>query len=76
LEEIALLATGSGRYRHSREELVPLWTDPWCAIPLGIVIPRLLRDPQAVDSLSQNTVAAYSLTPQAVHRLRAWQHSA
>ena len=75
LREIALLTTGSGRYRGSREELVPLLTDPWCAIPLGVVIARLLRDPAAASRFSETTVAAYSLTPRAIHRLRAWHHA-
>jgi len=76
ISEIARLATGSGRYRGSREELVPLWIDPCCAIPIGVVITRLLRDPHAVATFSKSTVDAYSLTPKAIHRLRAWQHSA
>jgi predicted ATP-grasp superfamily ATP-dependent carboligase len=76
LREVGLLALSSGRYRGSREELVPLLTDPWCAIPLGVVVARLLRTPQAATRFSQTTVAAYSLTPQAIHRLRAWHHAA
>jgi glutathione synthase/RimK-type ligase-like ATP-grasp enzyme len=75
LREIALLVSGSGRYRSSREELVPLLTDPWCAIPLGVVLARLLRDPQAAATFSNGAVAAYSLTPAAIHRLRAWHHA-
>ncbi len=76
LREIGLLASGSGRYRGSREELVPLLTDPWCAIPLSVVVARLLRAPQAAATFSSTTVAAYSLTPAAIHRLRAWHHAA
>jgi predicted ATP-grasp superfamily ATP-dependent carboligase len=76
LREIGLIAFGSGRYRGSREELVPLLTDPWCAIPLGVVVARLLRAPEAAARFSETTVAAYSLTPSAIHRLRAWQHAA
>jgi predicted ATP-grasp superfamily ATP-dependent carboligase len=76
LREIALLAFGSGRYRGSREELVPLMTDPWVAIPLAVVMARLLLTPQAAIRFTDSTVAAYSLTPQAIHRLRAWQHAA
>jgi predicted ATP-grasp superfamily ATP-dependent carboligase len=76
LREIGLLASGSQRYRGSREELVPLLTDPWCAIPLGVVVARLLRRPQAAARFSSTTVAAYSLTPAAIHRLRAWHHAA
>jgi predicted ATP-grasp superfamily ATP-dependent carboligase len=75
LREIALLAFGSGRYRGAREELVPLVTDPCCAIPLGFVVLRLLRRPQAAARLAETTVAAYSLTAPAIHRLRAWQHA-
>jgi predicted ATP-grasp superfamily ATP-dependent carboligase len=73
LREIGLLAFNSGRYRGAREELVPLLTDPWCAVPLGHVAARLLRNPAAAARFSDTTVAAYSLTPQAIRRLRAWQ---
>jgi predicted ATP-grasp superfamily ATP-dependent carboligase len=76
LREIALLAFGSGHYRGAREELVPLVTDPWCAIPLGFVVLRLLRRPEAAARFSDTTVKAYSLTTPAIHRLRAWQHAA
>ncbi len=76
LREIGLMTLSSGRYRGSREELVPLLTDPWCAIPLGVVVARLLRAPKAAARFADSTVAAYSLTPQAIHRLRAWQHAA
>jgi predicted ATP-grasp superfamily ATP-dependent carboligase len=76
LREIGLLASSAGRYRGSREELVPLLTDPWCAIPLGVVVTRLLRNPATAARFSDTTVAAYSLTPQAIHRLRAWRHAA
>ena len=75
LREIGLLAFDSGRYRGSREELVPLKTDPSCAVPLGMVAARLLRDPAAASRFSDTTVAAYSLTPRAIQRLRAWQRS-
>jgi predicted ATP-grasp superfamily ATP-dependent carboligase len=76
VREIGLLAASAGRYRGSREELVPLLTDPWCVIPLGVVVTRLLRHPAAAARFSDTTVAAYSLTPQAIHRLRAWRHAA
>jgi predicted ATP-grasp superfamily ATP-dependent carboligase len=76
LLEILKLATSSGRYRGTREELVPLWTDPWLVIPLAVMVTKLLRAPETAARLSETTVAAYSLTPKAIHRLRAWQHSA
>jgi predicted ATP-grasp superfamily ATP-dependent carboligase len=76
LKEIFLLATDSGRYRGTREELVPLWSDPWCAVPLGFVASGLLFHPQAAARLSDSTVAAYSLSPAAIRRLRAWRQAA
>jgi hypothetical protein len=63
--------TGSGRYRGTREDLVPLLTDPWCAVPFAVVVTRLLRAPDAAERFSQTTGAAYSLTRQAIGRLRA-----
>ena len=75
LSEMIRLASNSGRYRGTQEELVPLWTDPCCVIPLAVVAARLLRAPRAAAGLSDSTVAAYSLTPRAIHRLHAWQHS-
>src|SRR5882757_7477611 len=76
LREIALLATGSGRYRGARDELGPLLTGSWCAVALGVVTAGLLRTPAAPARFSETTVAAYSLTPLAIHRLRAWHHAA
>jgi biotin carboxylase len=76
LREIGLLAFGLGRYRGSREELVPLLTDPWCAIPLGVVVARLLRAPETAARFSETAVAAYSLTAPAIRRLRAWHDAA
>jgi hypothetical protein len=75
LKEIALLAFYAGRYRRTGEELVPLWTDPNCAIPLAVVVAKLMLAPESAAKISQSTVAAYCLTPKAIHRLRAWQHS-
>jgi len=74
--EILKLAASAGRYRGTREELVPLWTDPPIVIPLAAVITKLLLKPENAARLSETAVAAYSLTPNAIHRLRAWQHSA
>jgi predicted ATP-grasp superfamily ATP-dependent carboligase len=74
--EVLKLATSTGRYRGTHEELLPLWTDPWVVIPLAVVITRLLRAPDSTARFSQSAVAAYSLTPQAIRRLRAWQPSA
>jgi predicted ATP-grasp superfamily ATP-dependent carboligase len=76
LMELLRLATSTGRYRGTREELIPLWTDPPLVIPLAVVIANLLLAPQSAARLSHGAIAAYSLTPKAIHRLRAWQQSA
>jgi len=76
LLEIFKIATSTGRYRGTREELVPLWTDPCVVMPLAVVIIQLLRAPETAARFSETAVAAYSLTPKAIQRLRAWQHSA
>jgi hypothetical protein len=73
IREIGLLVTRSGRYRGTIEELVPLRTDPCCALPLAIVITRLLRAPGAAARFSATTIAAYSLSPAAIRRMQAWQ---
>jgi predicted ATP-grasp superfamily ATP-dependent carboligase len=76
LKEMVLLACAGGRYRGTREELVPLWTDPWVAVPLAVVATQLLYAPDRAAGVSEATVAAYSLTPEAIQRLHAWQQCA
>jgi hypothetical protein len=41
-----------------------------------VVVARLLRAPEAAGRFSETTVAAYSLTPPAIRRLRAWHDAA
>jgi predicted ATP-grasp superfamily ATP-dependent carboligase len=72
LLELILLARGAGRYRDSIEELVPLATDPYCIIPLAVVLGKLLMSPTSSTRLSRDTIETYSLTPAAIKRLRAW----
>jgi hypothetical protein len=73
LREIGLLVSDSGRYQGTTEELVPLHTDPWCALPLAVVIAKLLSAPGAAARFAQAAVAAYSLSPAAIRRMHAWQ---
>jgi predicted ATP-grasp superfamily ATP-dependent carboligase len=72
LRELILLARGSGRYRGSIEELVPLPTDPFCVIPLAVVLAKLLMSPTSSSRLSRHTIDTYSLSPTAIKRLREW----
>lgn len=72
LRELTLLARGAGRYRGSVEELAPLATDPFCIVPLGVVLAKLLLSPASASDLSRHTIESYSLTPVAIERLRKW----
>jgi hypothetical protein len=38
-----------------------------------VVAAKLLRSPEAAARFSETTVAAYSLPPSAIRRLREWQ---
>jgi hypothetical protein len=73
LFELALLARGAGRYRGATEELTPIRTDPWSVVPLGFLTATLLLAPSAVARLSEQTVSAYSLSPDAIRRLHEWR---
>jgi hypothetical protein len=57
LSEILKLAASVGRYRGTREELVPLWTDPPVVIPLAVNITKLLLAPENAARLSETAVA-------------------
>jgi predicted ATP-grasp superfamily ATP-dependent carboligase len=72
VRELILLARASGRYRGSIEELVPLGRDPFCIVPLTMVLAKLLASPSASDRLSHHTIESYSLSPLAIKRLHAW----
>lgn len=72
LRELVLLLCGAGRYRGSVEELVPLLTDPYCIVPLGVVLGKLLVSPASAFDLSRHAVETYSLTLAAIDRLRTW----
>lgn len=71
LAELALLLRGSGRYQDAAEELTPLRTDPWSAIPFSLVATKLLFNPASAGPMAGGTVRAYSLTATTVNQLRA-----
>jgi len=72
LRELTLLARCAGRYRGSVEELVPLAADPFCIVPLGGLLAKLLTSPASASDLSRHAIESYSLTPVAIERLRKW----
>lgn len=54
----------------SREVLTPIVADPPSLIPFSVAVGSVLSRPAAVSSLATRTVGAYTVTPQAVDRLR------
>ena len=72
LRELALLAFSAGRYRGAIEELLPLATDPYGVAPLAVVLGKLLWSPDSASDLSRQTIGSYSLTPDAIGRLKTW----
>jgi predicted ATP-grasp superfamily ATP-dependent carboligase len=69
LAELALLLRGSGRYRDAAEELTPVHTDPWSAVPFGLVAAKLLLNPASAGRIAASTVRAYRLQAKSVRRL-------
>lgn len=72
LKELILQACGSGRYRGSIEELVPLTKDPFFVVPLAVVLAKLLMSPAAPRGYPAMRSRPISLSPGATARLRAW----
>jgi predicted ATP-grasp superfamily ATP-dependent carboligase len=70
IREAMLLATASGRYRGTIEELTPLRTDRASAIPLIAVAFRLLVSPKSAARMTVDTVRNYSLTSETIGRLQ------
>lgn len=69
LRELMLAACGRSLYGDGIEELLPLRVDPIGAIPLGIVLTRVLGNPASARELSARTVASYSLGVDGMRRI-------
>ena len=52
------------------EELTPVHTDPWSAVPFGLVDAKLLLNPASAGRIAGSTVRAYRLPAKAVRLLR------
>jgi hypothetical protein len=74
--EAILMATGRGRYKATLEELLPLRTDPKSAVPLAVVVIRLLRSPKSSARMTGDTVRNYCLTLDTIRRLQGWNAEA
>jgi biotin carboxylase len=62
-------AIAAARDGQSREVLTPLRADPPSAIPLAVVLARLLLRPRAAAGLASSAVDAYSVGPDAIARV-------
>ncbi len=69
LVELAGAALRRDHYRASREALTPVLRDPPSAAPLVFVLARALFSPARATRLARDTVARYSITPEAIARV-------
>jgi len=67
--ELLRLIAHQGQYEGSRECLTPVLHDPPRAIPLAIVLGRILFFPRSAERLAGAAVRAYSITPDAIERV-------
>ena len=59
--ELARAMTHRGRYRGSREGLLPLRDDPPSIVPLAAVLGLLMASPASATNLAHGTIARYAL---------------
>ena len=57
-------------HQDAAEELTPVHTDPWSAVPFGLVDAKLLLNPASAGRIAGSTVRAYRLPAKAVRLLR------
>ncbi|MDA0834418.1 MAG: hypothetical protein O2955_15960 [Planctomycetota bacterium] len=66
---------GKGVYRHSSDELVRLFDDPYCLIPAVAVTGQLFFQPRCAGRMIAQAVDNYGLTAAAVDRIRQLPHN-
>ena len=69
LAELARAVARVGKYRDSTEQLTPVLRDPPSAIPLFVVLARLLALPASASAISAQTVDRYAVPPESISRL-------
>ena len=69
LRTLSATAARQGVFAHSAEVLTPVIRDPPSLIPLLRVATALLARPASAAQISGRTIAAYSVTQQAITRL-------
>ncbi len=69
LAQVGAALARRGPFSGGHEMLLPLGSDPLAAVPLLLVLTRLLARPSAAARIASRAVAAYSLGPEAVRAL-------
>jgi len=69
LREVWRAIAGSGMYRGAREGLTPVCHDPLSAVPVLVVLARLLANPGSAARISDEAVQRYAISPEAVTRI-------
>jgi len=69
MREVVQAFLRRGVYAGSREDLTPIWLDPFSLVPLSVGTVALLWKPSNAEGLSARTVADYSLTPTAADEI-------
>ncbi len=71
LGDVVRALGGQGRFRSSREELLPITLDPPSVISLAYVLFRLSIRPDSAARLASTTVQSYALSNQAIRQILA-----
>jgi hypothetical protein len=69
LGEVCAAITHRGLYRHSAEQLTPLWRDPKSLAPAAFVATRLLASPRRAQDIAAQAVAGYAVDPRTLGAL-------
>ena len=63
--------TRTGKFKHSQEDLTPIWRDAYSLLPLSVVLIQLLISPRFARSIANKSIASYSLSSEAIQQILA-----
>jgi predicted ATP-grasp superfamily ATP-dependent carboligase len=69
LREFGRAIAGRGMYRGTHEGLTPVCHDPLSAVPVLVVLARLLAHPGSTARISDEAVHRYAISPEAATRI-------
>ena len=69
LREVGRAIAGSGMYRGAHEGLTPVCHDPLSAVPVLVLLARLLANPGSAARISDKAVQRYAISPEAAARI-------